>query len=90
MHPVPVILPIIEDPLRIAIARFESATISIAPVIAMTAPVFSARALAKAALSARFSSVTASSGFASTPRVVAAAPARAFISDMLPRITLTS
>ena len=62
---------------------------SIAPVTATTQPAFAARERMKAADSARFSSVTASSGFASTPRVAAAAPATALTSLMLPRKSVT-
>ena len=60
-----------------------------APVMATTPPSLAASFLANSALAARLSSVTASSGLASTPRVLAAAPATALTSLMLPRTTVT-
>ena len=63
---------------------------SMAPVTATTAPVFAAKSRANAAPAARLSSVTASPGHTSTPRVAAAPPASAFASDMFPRTTDTA
>ena len=61
---------------------------SIAPVMAMTAPVFSAKALANATALSRFSSLTLSATSASTPLVVPLPEARVLTSEMLPRMTV--
>ena len=77
-------------PLLTANARLASATISMGPVMATTHPALAAKSRAKAAARrAASTSVTASSGFTSTPWVAAAAPAIAFTSLMLPRTSVT-
>ena len=62
--------------------------LSMAPVMATTAPVFAAKALAKATAPSRFSSVTLSATSASTPLVVPAPEASVFTSEILPRMTV--
>ena len=74
-------------PLRMQKALSASATMSIAPVIAITAPVSRANAFANLTASARFASVTLSATSASTPLVVPLPEAMVFISEMFPRMT---
>ena len=69
-------------------ARSSSATMSMAPVMAITAPARLEKSLAKATAPSRFSSVTLSATSASTPLVVPLPRARVLISEMLPRITV--
>ena len=69
-------------------ARWPSATMSMAPVTAMTAPVRAAKDLAKATARSRVSSVILSDASASTPLVVPLPTASVRISEMLPRMTV--
>ena len=70
MQPLPVILDIMDTPLRMIYAVLSFATISIAPVMATTAPHFLEKSFANAAMLSMFCSVTASAMSASTPLVV--------------------
>ena len=75
-------------PLRMQKARSPSATMSMAPVTATTAPVRAANALANATVLSSVSSVTLSAVSASTPFVVPLPAASVRISEMLPRMTV--
>ena len=87
-QPVPVTALIIGWPLRMQKARSPSATMSMAPVTATTAPVRAANALANATVLSSVSSVTLSAVSASTPFVVPLPAASVRISEMLPRMTV--
>ena len=69
-------------------AFFASATISIAPVTAITDPVLSANFFTNATASSRLSSVTRSAISASTPFVVPVPTTSVLISEIFPRITV--
>ena len=86
-QPVPVIEDIIACPFSMAKAFSLLHTRSIAPVIAIIAPVFLENSCAKRTTSLIFSFVTLSAIFASTPFVVPLPKASVLISEIFPRIT---